>query len=105
VKDGKIVGNLDLPLDLVPGVDDKETGNVKARVVELGSMAANMNNAGAEAGMPTKEAMTPKLGMLTNSGAEGQLQAIVSGAYDAVRGIDAKRKKAAERAKAAAEQK
>jgi hypothetical protein len=101
VVDGKIVGSLSLPLDLVPGVDDKETGNVKARVTELGSMAANMNNAGAEAGQPTKDAMTPKLGMVTNSGAEGQLQAILSGSYDAIRNIDAKRKKEAERAKAA----
>lgn len=72
---GKITG-LSFPSD-IPGGDTAKTKGLKSRLVKLGTQYANSQNAGAEAGQPTKEALTPELEMF-GSGGEEQLQAMAT---------------------------
>lgn len=62
---GEITGDLDLPIDL-PGGDSEATANVKAKFTAFGNVYANTLNNGAEAGQPTKEKLTPGLGITDN---------------------------------------
>jgi hypothetical protein len=70
---GEITGDVSLPTDL-PGADTQSTAAAKSRLTGLGSVYANMLNSGAEAGQPTKEAVTPQLGVTGSP--QGQLQAM-----------------------------
>jgi hypothetical protein len=70
---GEITGDVNLPTDL-PGADTQSTAAAKSRLTGLGSVYANMLNSGAEAGQPTKEAVTPQLGVTGSP--QGQLQAM-----------------------------
>lgn len=72
---GKIEG-LSFPSD-IPGGDTAEMKNLKARLTKLGTQYANMINAGAEAGQPTKEALTPAPDLF-GQGGEQQLQAMLT---------------------------
>lgn len=84
---GEIVGELDLPTDY-PGGDTSETGELKSRMVKLGTSYANQINAGAEAGQPTKEALTPNLNRVPGyDTAEGQLRAMAREVWRSKQGL------------------
>jgi hypothetical protein len=70
---GEITGDISLPLDL-PGGDTEGTAALKSKFVGLGSVYANTLNSGAEAGQPTKEAVTPRMGVMDNP--VGQMKAM-----------------------------
>lgn len=73
---GEIVGDLNLPTDY-PGGDTSETAELKSRLTKLGTSYANQINAGAEAGQPTKEALTPELNRVPGyDTSEGQIRAM-----------------------------
>jgi hypothetical protein len=73
---GEITGNFDMPIDLVPGADSEATAGTKSTLASVGNVYANMLNAGAEAGQPFKEKVTPQPGMFSNDAAAGQLKAM-----------------------------
>jgi hypothetical protein len=72
---GEITGELEMPVDL-PGGDTGDTAGVKSTLGALGNVYANMLNAGAEAGQPFKDKVTPQPGTFSNAATVAQLKAM-----------------------------